>query len=334
MKSRAVILHQSNPNLLRALLGLEVDEVGIREIRANEVLVKMEAAPCNPSDIAFLRGGYNIQKPFPTVPGFEGTGTVVKTGLEARSYLGKRVSCFVQGEGHGTWSDYFIAMAANCIILRDAMPLEQAACFSVNPLTAYGMFEMAISTGVKAVILNAAGGQVPRLMRVFAKNHGMEVINLVRKESVVEALMNDGEQFVLNTSPDDFPARFRQICDHLQPTIAFDAAGGETTGLMLNTMPDGGQIVVYGALSGVDLTGIDPMGIIFHSKSIRGFNLNEWISSLKEAEFKRITDELQEMFITGELKIEIQSTFPLDRAIEGIRHYIKNMSAGKVLFTS
>ncbi|MFU8842789.1 MAG: alcohol dehydrogenase catalytic domain-containing protein [Bacteroidales bacterium] len=334
MKSLAVIIQQSNPNLIGALLGVKVAEVDMRKPGADEVLVKMEAAPCNPSDIAFMRGGYNIQKPFPAVPGFEGTGVVVETGSEARELQGKRVSCFLQDEGFGTWSAYFLAKAQNCIIMKDAMPVEQAACFSINPLTAYAMFEMTGSSGANAFILNAAGGQVPRLMRVFAKKHSMEVINLVRKETMVESLMNEGENYVLNTASEDFFTRLKQLCHQLQPTIAFDAAGGEATGKILNAMPNGGRIVVYGALSGADLSGIDPMGIIFRSKSIRGFNLNDWVAGLKKADFKRITDELQEMFIAGELKTQIQSTFPLGQAIDGIRHYIKNMSAGKVLFTS
>jgi NADPH:quinone reductase len=334
MKSPAVILQQSNPNLIRALLGLEVAEVSIVKPSSDELLVKMEAAPCNPSDIAFLRGGYNIQKPFPTVPGFEGTGLVLEAGSEGQEYVGKRVSCFLQTESYGTWSAFFLAKTKNCIILKDAMPMEQAACFSINPLTAYALFEFAGDSGAKTFILNAACGQVPRLMKVFAIKNGLKVINLVRKEEQVADLMNRGEEFVLSTASEDFLITFKQLCQQLQPSIAFDAVGGELTGQMLNAMPDGARIVVYGALSGTTLAGVDSMGIIFHSKSISGFNLNDWVAGLRETEFKRITDKLQEMFITGELKTKIQSTFPLDQAIDGIRHYIKNMSAGKVLFTS
>ncbi len=65
------------------------------------VLVRMAAAPINPSDLGFIRGDYSFQKPFPVVPGFEGSGTVVTvgTGLLPRLWLGRRVTCSAPSGG-------------------------------------------------------------------------------------------------------------------------------------------------------------------------------------------------------------------------------------------
>ncbi|MEZ5082543.1 MAG: zinc-binding dehydrogenase [Bacteroidales bacterium] len=330
--SKSVILPAYNDNLLRAILGLKVEEKQIRELQASEVLVRMAASPCNPSDIAFLRGGYNIIKPLPAIPGFEASGTIVETGTDVPRLLSKKVSCFIQGDFDGTWSDFFIARAKDCIVLKDNMDIKQAACLSINPLTAYGMFEMIKEKNCNTFIQNAAGGQVPGFMRILAKKHGINVINIVRKEEHLDKLLAEGNQFVLNTGSESFETNLQELCKDLTPTLAFDAVGGNITGQMLNAMPENSQVVVYGGLSGEKVSMVDVMGIIFNKKSISGFNLNDWIPTLSKERFVKMTDEIQDMFISGEFFTTIQAEFPLDDVVKGLRTYIKSMSSGKVLF--
>lgn len=332
-KSRSAILPAYNDNLLRAMLALKVEERTLPGLQKDEVLVKMEGAPCNPSDIAFLRGGYNIVKPLPAVPGFEGAGTVVETGTEARSLMGKRVSCFVQEDNDGTWAEYFIAKSKDCILLKAGVDWMQAACLSINPITAWAMFEMVEKAGCKAFIQDAAGGQVPAIMQKLADRKGIRVINLVRKSEAADALKNRGTSYVLNTGEEHFLEQLRQYCDELQPAFAFDAVGGDLAGAMLNAMPDGSRVIVYGALSGSSIAGIDPMGVIFRNKSVTGFNLNDWLANLTTDELTAITDKIQDLVIAGDIQTAVQGTFPLDRVVEGIRTYIKSMSAGKIIFT-
>ena len=69
---KSVVLPDYNANLIRALIGMKIKEKPIPVPSKDEVLIEMLAAPCNPSDIAFLMGGYNIKKPTPCIPGFEG----------------------------------------------------------------------------------------------------------------------------------------------------------------------------------------------------------------------------------------------------------------------
>lgn len=331
--TKAVLLPAYNDNLLRAIIGLKKEERNIRPLKENEVLVKMEATPCNPSDIAFLRGGYNIIKPVPAVPGFEGSGLVVEAGATSKSLIGERVSCFVQEDSDGTWAEYFIARKQDCIVLKDNMPADQAACFSINPLTAFGMFEMVKKSNCKAIIMNAAGGQVPNIIRALARRDDVQVVNIVRKEVQIEELTQQGEKYVLDSSNDDFLNKLNEVCQKLKPTIAFDAVGGEATALLYNVLPEYSQVIVYGGLSGESISGINTMDVIFKNKKLLGFNLNDWIDSKSSDEYFAITNKLQDMFISGELKTEIQASFPLDDIVKGIRTYIKSMSGGKVLFT-
>lgn len=330
-RTKAVILPQYNDNLIRALVGLKVEEQSIPSLKNDEVLIKLGAAPCNPSDIAFLRGGYNIVKPVPVVPGFEAMGLVIEAGKASQQLLGKRVSCFSQKDSDGTWAEYFRVNARDCIVLKAGLNDDQAACLSINPLTAVGMFEMVGQADNAPFILNAAGGQVPDFMRVLAGQKGIDVINVVRKDEQVEALKTRGQKYVLNRTSDSFSHELQEICDHIKPLFAFDAVAGEISGLLLNAMPPKAKLVIYGGLSGQPVSGLDPMGVIFYKKSVSGFNLNEWIAEMDSDAFTKITDRVQDQFIAGIFKTEIQGSYKLQDVVTGIRTYIKSMSRGKIL---
>ena len=139
---KAIILPDYNNNLIRGLISLKVENRIAPEPKSGEVQIKVEAAPCNPSDIAFMRGGYNIKKSLPCIPGFEGAGTITEVGEGVdQELIGQKVSCFVQNNHQGTWSEYVSIKVENCIFLKQDMPIDEAACFAINPFTAYGMFQ-------------------------------------------------------------------------------------------------------------------------------------------------------------------------------------------------
>jgi NADPH:quinone reductase-like Zn-dependent oxidoreductase len=80
-----------------------------------QILVKIRAAPINPSDFLFTLGQYGFKHPVPTTPGFEGAGTVVQVGAEAdKNLVGKNVAVWLDGvTNSGTWSDYFVTSQDN-----------------------------------------------------------------------------------------------------------------------------------------------------------------------------------------------------------------------------
>jgi NADPH:quinone reductase-like Zn-dependent oxidoreductase len=325
-------LPQYNGNLIRAIIGLKVEEREIPVLADDEVLIKMEAAPCNPSDIAFIRGGYNIKKSLPAVPGFEGAGLVINTGRLTGQLLHKRVSSFVQEDRDGTWAEYFVAKAKDCIELKDELDFEQGACFSINPFTAYGLVEFAEAVRAPAIVQNAAGGQVAEFVRRFADLKGIQVINIVRKEEHIDELVGKGVKYVLNSTDDNFLKNLTSDITKLDATVAIDAVGGEATALLLNAMPAGSATILYGALSGSTLNNINSFDVIFKENSLLGFNLNNWVKSKDPDEFTAISEEIQNLIITGKMQTKIQGSFPLDDVVNGIRDYIKSLSDGKVLF--
>jgi NADPH:quinone reductase-like Zn-dependent oxidoreductase len=330
---KALILEAYNPNLIRALRSMKITDLEKPVPSACEVLVKIQAAPINPSDIAFIRGGYNIKKSLPAIPGFEGTGIIeVVDNKVDEKLIGKRVSFFSQEDKGGTWAEYVAVKLSDCLFVNEKMPVDQAACLFVNPLTAYAMLDHVFENQHEAIIQSAALGQVGRFISAFAKEKGIKLINLVRKEKQVDELKVLGETYVLDINSEDFAIQLKQIAIDLKATAAIDAVGGELTGKILNAMPAGSEVILYGGLSGMPVSGIDSLEIIFNNKILGGFNLGDWLNEQSSAGLTAVSDYLQELFISGRLQTKVQSTVSLDNFYDGLKAYISDMSGGKVLF--
>ena len=160
-----------------------------------EVLVKIEAATCNPSDLHYLKGEYGVPPEWGKAAGFEGAGKVVESGggFFARHLKGKRVAV-ASAEGDGVWAEYLLAKANMCMPIHTDIPAEQAATFIVNPFTAFGLLDRAEALGSKSVIVNAAASQVGRLIIRMAKPRNIAVIAIVRRQEQRQALQEIGRR--------------------------------------------------------------------------------------------------------------------------------------------
>jgi NADPH2:quinone reductase len=329
---KGLLLENYNPNLLRVIIGLKPNEIETRKPENDEVVIKIDAAPCNPSDIAFMRGMYNIKKELPKVLGFEGTGRVVEAGAEAKDMIGKRVVCFTQSDEHGTWAEYFVTKKQNCIEIAEDFDTEQAACLFINPFTAYGLAEKAVKAKAKAVVQTAASGQVGIFIEYLLKTKGIKTINIVRKPENIDYLKSLGSEYVISSSDENFEGQLKELSNDLNPTVVYEAVGGDLTGKIFNLMPENTNLYLYGGLSGNPVGEIDVLNLIFKNKTIKGFNLNDWIAEKPEIELSEISAWIQETIKQGKFQTKIQGSFSLDEATKAIKTYIGNMSGGKILF--
>ncbi len=328
---KKVILPAYNKNIVRALRSLRVEESGLPQPSEDEVLIKVHAAPCNPSDIAFLMGGYNIVKSLPTVPGFEGSGIVVEAGVGAEDLIDRKVSFFIQEENCGSWSEYIISHKKKIVVLNEKMDMDQAACFAINPFTARGLLDIAVLRENRAVIQNAAGGQVTAFVRQMADDMGIEVIDIVRKQESLERLKKEGAKHVLLENDSHFEEKLKELVRKLDARLAFDAVGGALAGQIFNAMPLDAELVSYGGLSTKYISGVDSMDLIFNDKIISGFNLPEWREQIDDDFFEEISVEMQSLFISEKYQTKIQGSIGFDDIARGLTDYLRNMSEGKIL---
>ena len=139
--------------------------------KKNQVLVKVEAATLNPSDILFMRGLYNIKLDYPFTPGWEGSGTIIHTGEGdyAKSLMGKRVAFMKSSElqhykDGGAYAEYCVTDAFLCFPFSDDLSFDDCASFIVNPMTAVCMVDRVKQLKAKSVIITAAASQIGRML--------------------------------------------------------------------------------------------------------------------------------------------------------------------------
>jgi NADPH:quinone reductase len=332
---RAVVLDAYNENVVDAISGLKVAERDVPALRRGQVLVQIEAAPCNPSDLLLLQGKYGTLKTLPTVPGWEGAGRVVASGggLWAGWLNGKRVACALRDDRDGTWARYFVANASDCIPLKRGVTVDAGASLIVNPFTAFGLLQTARKGGHHAAVQTAAASQLGRMLLAMSTEAMYPLINVVRRDAQVELLKSLGAEHVLNSSNDRFVDELKTLCKSLGATIAFDAIGGDMTGTLANAMPRGGAVYVYGALSEQPCGSVDPIELVFHGKSIHGFYLGNWLRGQGVLGALRAANYVQGAIVGGRIETKVQRRLKLDEVVDGLRQYVQNMTEGKVLIT-
>ncbi|MEX0611356.1 MAG: zinc-binding dehydrogenase, partial [Pirellulales bacterium] len=322
---RALVLEEYWENVVEAIKSLKVLHRPTPRPGRGQVLVKIAAAPCNPSDLLLLQGKYGELKTLPTVPGWEGAGTVVASGggILARWLTGKRVTCALRADRDGTWAQYFLADAKNCVPLKPQLPFEQAAGLIINPMTAMGLLETAQRCGHRAAVQTAAASQLGRMMLAMANVANYPLINIVRRDAQVELLKSLGARHVLNSSNEGFAEELTTLCERLRATAGFEAIAGDMTGTLHNAMPRGSTVYVYGALSEEPCGNIDPVQLIFQNKTITGFYLGVWLRRRGTLGVLRAANRVQRMFIDGRITTTIQRRLSLDEAIAGLLQYVE-----------
>lgn len=229
---------------------LSLVEVPTTPPGADEVVLRIGAAPINPSDLGLLLGAADMAtartggtpgRPVFTaaIPaafmkamaprldqslpvGNEGAGVVVAAGANAQALLGKTVAAF----GGAMYAQYRTLAAAECLVLPpDATAAEGASCF-VNPLTALGMTETMKLEGHKALVHTAAASNLGQMLNRICLKDGIALVNVVRSPAQKALLAGQGAKVVCDTSSPNFLAELTDAVDATGATLGFDATGG------------------------------------------------------------------------------------------------------------
>jgi NADPH:quinone reductase-like Zn-dependent oxidoreductase len=310
---------------------LIVKEVPVPEPGPSEVLVKIAAAPVNPSDLARNKNVHNDELSS-FIPGLEGSGTVVAAGkgLLPALWLGKRVSCSSGYRTSGTWAEYMVTPAGNCFPLSSKVNDEQGSMSLVNPLTAIGFFEIARQSRHKAIINNAAASALGRMVELLGKKHQIPVINIVRSQKHVDWLKKMGSGHVLNSSSPSFTDELGTLAKELQATVLFDSVCSRQLEKMIEVLPAGSSVIIYGNLSGEQQIMINPRSLIDNNINISGFFLGQ--RAKENGMFKNMMHLIEVRgLMKKNLTITVQGRYPLKSAQEAVDIYLEKMSEGKVL---
>jgi NADPH2:quinone reductase len=221
----------------------------------NEVLIKVEAAPINPSDLALLisfaadldsiefSGEDEASKTTikirpglmaalkgrvdqPLSAGNEGAGIVVGAGKKATALIGKTVGV----AGGSMYSQYRCAPASSCLVMDEGITSTEAASSFVNPLTALAFVETMKMENHVALVNTAAASNLGQMLVKICKDDGIPLVNIVRKPEQVKILKDLGAEYICDTSQSDFMKDLVEALVSTGATLGFDATGGGNEG--------------------------------------------------------------------------------------------------------
>jgi NADPH:quinone reductase len=235
-------------------LELSLRDVPVPTPAANEVLVRVEASPINPSDLGLLIAGADMttatvagtsERPIVTAPvaagalgglsaridkplpvGNEGAGIVVAAGSTsaAQALMGRRVGI----AGGAMYAQYRVVDASACLVLPEGATARDGASSFVNPLTALGMVETMRREGHSGLVHTAAASNLGQMLVKLCLRDGVPLVNIVRRPEQVELLRSMGAVHVCNSGSPSFAADLVEALKATSATLAFDATGGGT----------------------------------------------------------------------------------------------------------
>ena len=252
-------------SLIKKSGELEISLVSVPtpEPSADEVVVRIEASPINPSDLGLLIGAADMatakasgSKDAPVITaqvpeaamkgmagrldeslpvGNEGAGVVVSTGSSdaAKALMGKTVAMI----GGAMYAQYRTMRAKDCLVLpAGTTPAEGASCF-VNPLTALGMVETMRREGHKALVHTAAASNLGQMLNKVCLKDGIGLVNIVRSPQQVDILRKIGAKHICDSTAPAFMDDLTNALVETGATLAFDAiGGGKLAGQILTCM--------------------------------------------------------------------------------------------------
>lgn len=231
-------------------LEITLNELDVPTPKPHEVIVRVDAAPINPSDMWPMFGPADLREAsldsasmkltapvhksmLPRIAsrldqvlpiGNEGAGTVVAAGDSdaAQALMGKTVGIL----SGATYSQYCCVPVQACIAHHDDTTAQDAASSFVNPLTALGMVETMRLEGHTALVHTAAASSLGIMLNKICLAEGVPLVNIVRKQEQVEMLEAIGAKYICNSSSDTFDTDLYKAILETGATLAFDAIGG------------------------------------------------------------------------------------------------------------
>ena len=305
-----------------------VEQWDLPEVRPQQVLVDVIAAPINPADLNLIEGTYGMVLALPSVVGNEGVGVIAEVGgAVTHLAVGQRVIAPVR---LGWWCTARVLDAVDVFPISSDIPRDVAAMLTINPATAYRMLMdfVPLKHG-DWIVQNAANSAVGRFVIQIARHKGWRTVNVVRRRELIEELKADGADVVV-TDETPLSKQIRALTGGVEPLLGLNAVGGESAREIAKSLGPHGTLVTYGAMGRQPLQIANSL-LIFKDIRFRGFWVSEWYRHAMRTQIEEMFAELIPLVQAGKLHAPVEKTFPLAQVREAIAHARRGGHNGKIL---
>jgi NADPH:quinone reductase-like Zn-dependent oxidoreductase len=299
---------------------VEIAEPG--DPKPDQILIRVEYAPINDSDLLVASGLYAVKPKLPSIIGNEGAGKVLAVGDAVQNVkAGDRV---VIPRGVFSWAQKVLAPAQEAIVLPPEIDPQQAAMLSISPPAAALLLEefVALKAG-DWIVQNAANSAVGRAVIVFAKQKGVRTINIIRRSELIHELQEIGADVVL-LAGSNTAAEANRATGGALVRLALDGVGGDATETLLDIVGWEAMIVCYAAPTRQPFK-VNPLSLVAKRASIHPFFMYypEYLPKIGEK-----IRTAAALVASGQLRAPIAAVYPARRFEQALTHAL---TGGKVL---
>jgi NADPH:quinone reductase-like Zn-dependent oxidoreductase len=299
---------------------------------ADEVVVRVEAAPINNADILFAAGLLGVDPEIPAALGGEGVGVVEQAGGNVDPALvGVRV-LILPTFRYGTWASATAVPVDNVISLPANGDTWQLSLLGI-PATAYALLDDFVPLQPGDWIgIDLANGAVGRWVIGLAKRAGINTLAVVRRHQAAEEVRGVGANLVV-VDGEDLGGRVRKALGGATLRVLFEGTGdpGHIAELV-QAVEDGGSVIAFASATGQTPT--VPVSDLFNRGiTLRAFFILNWLRDTPRARLEGIYAELAGLIGKGAIDTVVEATYPLERYRDALQHAQQTGRSGKILFT-
>lgn len=277
-----------------------------------QVRVKLVLSPIHNHDLMIVTGRYGYKPQLPHIPGTEALGVVDKLGEGVTNLsAGQRVT----GGASAAWAEYYLVNAQSVVPVPDGVD-DATACQLVSmPLSAFRLLdELEVKPG-EWIAQNAANGAVGKIIAKLAKERGVRVLNIVRREEAIAELAAEGIGDAVSSEHEDWQDRARAITGGAPIRRALNSVAGRASNELLDLVAEEGWLISFGALSGRPLQ-VDADNLLFKRAVVKGFWAAKPSSFHTPEQIRAALLDFVRRAKDGSLKLPIAEVFSLDQAAE------------------
>ena len=296
--------------------------------KAQEVLVKIEAASLNFPDLLIVQNKYQMKPPLPFVPGSEYAGTVEAVGEGvAHLKVGQRVACL---SGTGGFATHAIAPAALCMPLPPGFPAVDAAAFIMIYATSWhALVDRAqLKAGETVLVLGAAGGVGTAAIQI-AKAAGARVIAAASTDDKCALCKSIGADATINYSQENLRESIKALTDGKGPDVIYDPVGGDFAEPAFRSIAWRGRYLVVGFASG-PIPSLPLNLTLLKGASLVGVFWGDFARREPKANAAMMA-ELAQWYAQGKVKPVIDSTMPMAELKAAYAHMGSRGVKGKLV---
>lgn len=310
--------------------AMRVEEAPTPAPGPGEVAVDVAYCGCNWADVMVRNNSYPHPTRYPVVPGCEISGRIRALGEGVDGFeVGQPVAACPPEDGG--YADVCVVPARDIIPLPPDMPLDLAAAFPLQGLTAQLMLHDVGRVGEgSAVLIHAIGGGVGLCLTQLAVKAGCRVLGTVGTAGKDKRPLDLGAERVVDRNQEDFAAAALAWTQGRGVDFVYDSVGAATLDRSFDAIRKFGHIVSYGEASGRPFANIWER-MVPRSVTFSRFHLGH--ADPDSASWKNAVAAVLEAVRCGGLKIFIEEVYPLERAADMHGRLESRQVSGKLLLS-